>query len=101
MTRNIPQSREWRVRGYRNGREIYCHNVRTINKRFARWIARDEIGWSRFSAADRVTVAPAPNPRRCKNCGAFLQRGRCLARNAHTTTRGDANIWRGILGRSN
>ena len=58
MSRNIPRVRLWRVRYHmpdETRRDVY---VRTINKRFARWEARERGGWANIVAgADDETVS--------------------------------------------
>lgn len=60
----IPPVRTWRVRYFVNGRIALSVDVETINKRFARWLARDHA-WScatiREHGAERVTVSLVTN----------------------------------------
>lgn len=61
MSRNIPKVRRWRVRYYMNHTLLADIIVETINKRFALWMARDQIiikHLDRYMAADKVTVSP-------------------------------------------
>ena len=60
MSRNIPRVRTWLVR-YWDGKTVVrqCF-VETINKRFARMMAREKIGWASV-AYTRVTVSLVRN----------------------------------------
>lgn len=60
MSRNIPRVRQWQVRYYMGKTLLADIVVETINKRFAKWEARDCIiakHLDRYLAADRVTVS--------------------------------------------
>ncbi len=54
----IPKVKTWQVRYYQNGTLIATYPVRTINKRFAIWLACEEGMWAYHAQADRVTVTP-------------------------------------------
>jgi hypothetical protein len=57
----IPPVRQWRVRYYMGHTLLADFIVETINKRFARWLARDRLmaeHVDRLLAADRVTISP-------------------------------------------
>ncbi len=56
----IPPVRQWRVRHYCGHILLAEHIVETINKRFARWLARDHVmasDYTRLLATARVTVS--------------------------------------------
>lgn len=60
----IPKVRHWRVRYYLGKTLLAEVVVATINKQFARWLARDHVlasgHWQRVFGADRVTVGLLP-----------------------------------------
>jgi hypothetical protein len=56
MSRGIPPVRRWRVTYWLDGRVLAATEVDTINKRFARWLAR-ERAWLAHANADKVTVS--------------------------------------------
>lgn len=57
----IPKVRQWRVRYYLGKTLLAEVIVETINKQFARWMARDHVlacgHWQRVFAADRITIS--------------------------------------------
>ncbi len=59
----IPPVRRWIVR-YHCGHILLAEfTIETINKRFARWLARDRlmaVDYTRLLAANRITVSLAP-----------------------------------------
>ncbi len=60
MSRNIPPVRQWRVRFYCDKILLAEITVETINKMFARWLARDHFmvqSVQRYMAHNRVTVS--------------------------------------------
>ena len=60
MSRMIPPVRQWKVRYYCGKILLAEITVETINKRFARWLARDRFmvqSVERFMAHNRVTVS--------------------------------------------
>ncbi len=67
MSKAIPRVRRWRVRYHCNRILLAEITVETINKQFARWLARDHF-WAtaprvRCMACNRVTVSLAPKGR--------------------------------------
>ena len=60
MRKNIPPVRHWRVRYWMDKTMLAEVTVETINKRFAKWCARDHVLATkpeRWMAANRVTVS--------------------------------------------
>ena len=59
MSRGIPPVRWWRVKFYKGGQLIGLTHVQTINKRFARWLARDKLRAAGVSVweADKATAS--------------------------------------------
>jgi hypothetical protein len=60
MSRNIPPVRRWRVRYYLDHTLLAEITVETINKRFAKWLARDRFiakHPARYLAATSVTAS--------------------------------------------
>ena len=54
---HIPKVRLWRVQYWKEDLVFAEVTINTINKRFARWIARDYVGWTKANSADRITVS--------------------------------------------
>jgi len=57
----IPKVKTWNVRYYVNGELAESVYVKTINKRFALWEAREATGYRYVLKADKVTVSPVFN----------------------------------------
>lgn len=51
----IPRVRTWRVRAHRDGTIIKACDVQTINRRFAKWIGREQMG---YPTCDKITAHP-------------------------------------------
>jgi hypothetical protein len=62
MSRHVPRVRRWRVRYHLEPEGLHCTVfVRTINKRFACWEARDMVrgkAWFPFVTRESVSLAP-------------------------------------------
>ena len=54
----IPQVRKWRVKYWSKGKVTHSAIVDTINKRFAKWIANEKLGYPAFKS-DKITVSLA------------------------------------------
>jgi hypothetical protein len=68
----IPPVRTWNVRFYNHGRVTHQAYVNTINKRFARWIANERLGYPGINS-DRCVIS--------------LVKGKNLERISQTTAR--------------
>jgi hypothetical protein len=54
----IPKVRRWKVKYHMPNGEVREIIVRTINKNFAQWEARDILGYTAWMDADKITVSP-------------------------------------------